>query len=134
MALRPFVRPDRGPDQIAVTWLGHSTFLIATPAGHFLTDPALGARVGPVAWAGPRRPGVAYTIEKTDNTLGWTKPAVDEFHNLGYVDELAYTVDCVIKNKEPIYGCSGRLAVTSDIIILSSGTEYRVSIAYILLL
>lgn len=57
------------------------------------------------------RPGYGYAIEKTDNTLGWTRPAVDEFHNLGYVDELAYTVDCVINNKEPIYGCSGRLGL-----------------------
>jgi predicted dehydrogenase len=57
------------------------------------------------------RPGYSYAIEKTDNTLGWTKPAVDEFHNLGYVDELAYTVDCVINNKEPMYGCNGRLGL-----------------------
>jgi len=45
----------RGPDQIAVTWLGHSTFLISTPAGNFLTDPVLRDRIGPVSWAGPRR-------------------------------------------------------------------------------
>ena len=55
------------------------------------------------------RPGYSYWIEKTDNTLGWTKPAVDEFYNLGYVDELAYAVDCVRNDKQPKYGCSGRM-------------------------
>jgi predicted dehydrogenase len=52
--------------------------------------------------------GVQYAIEKTDHTLGWTKPAVDEFYNLGYVPELAYFVDCVRKNREPFYGVDGR--------------------------
>ena len=54
------------------------------------------------------RPGYSYAIEKTDNTLGWTKPAVDEFYNLGYVDELAYAVDCVRNDVEPRYSCGGR--------------------------
>lgn len=54
------------------------------------------------------RPGYGYAIEKTDNTLGWTKPAVDEFHNLGYVDELAYAVDCVLEDRQPMYGLSGK--------------------------
>lgn len=57
------------------------------------------------------RPGYGYAIEKTDNTFGWTRPAVDEFHNLGYVDELAYAVNCVMEDKEPMYGCSGRLGL-----------------------
>jgi predicted dehydrogenase len=57
------------------------------------------------------RPGYAYALEKTDNTLGWTKPAVDEFLNLGYVDELAYAVDCVRQNRDPVYGCSGALGL-----------------------
>lgn len=53
------------------------------------------------------RPGYSYAIEKTDNTLGWTKPAVDEFYNLGYVDELRYAVDIIRKDEQPIYGVSG---------------------------
>jgi len=57
------------------------------------------------------RPGYDYAVEKADNTLGWTRPAVDEFHNLGYVDELAYAVDCIMKNKDPMYGCSGKLGL-----------------------
>ena len=57
------------------------------------------------------RPGYAYAIEKTDNTLGWTRPAVDEFHNLGYVDELARAVDCVLADEQPGYSCGGRLGL-----------------------
>ena len=34
--------------------------------------------------------------------------AVDEFYGLGYVDELAYAVDCVLNDVEPKYGVSGR--------------------------
>jgi len=52
------------------------------------------------------RPGYEYAIEKTDNTLGWTKPAVDEFYNLGYVHELSHFVDCVVEDKEPLWGTS----------------------------
>lgn len=57
------------------------------------------------------RPGYAYAIEKTDNTVGWTRPAVDEFHNLGYVDELARAVDCVLAGEQPAYSCGGRLGL-----------------------
>ena len=55
------------------------------------------------------RTGYSYCIEKADNTLGWTRPAVDEFYNLGYVDELAYAVDCVRNDTQPKYACSGRM-------------------------
>ena len=51
--------------------------------------------------------GYSYAIEKTDFTYGWTKPAVDEFANLGYVDELAYFVNCVLKDEQPMYGVDG---------------------------
>jgi predicted dehydrogenase len=57
------------------------------------------------------RRGYSYAIEKADHTIGWTKPAVDEFYNLGYVAELAYAVDCVINNIEPVYGVSGKAGV-----------------------
>lgn len=53
------------------------------------------------------RPGYSYCIEKADNTTGWTRPAVDEFYNLGYVRELAYAVDCVLGDAQPFYGASG---------------------------
>jgi L-ascorbate metabolism protein UlaG (beta-lactamase superfamily) len=38
-----------------VTFVGHSTFLIQTPAGHILTDPMYSQRAGPFNWLGPRR-------------------------------------------------------------------------------
>jgi len=53
------------------------------------------------------RPGFAYAIEKTDTTKHWTWPAVDEFANLGYVDQLRYFVDCALKNEEPKFGIRG---------------------------
>ena len=58
------------------------------------------------------RPGYSYALEKTDNTLGWTKPAVDEFYNLGYVAELGYAVDCVLNDEDPIYGLSIQAGVS----------------------
>ena len=63
------------------------------------------------------RPGYSYSIEKSDNTLGWTKPAVDEFYNLGYVHELAYAVDCVINDQQPLYGVSGQLGLACNRIV-----------------
>jgi len=53
------------------------------------------------------QPGYSYAIEKADNTLGWTKPAVDEFYNLGYVKEIDYFINCVINNTEPMWGVNG---------------------------
>ncbi len=41
------------------------------------------------------RKGYAYAVEKADFTHGWTRPAVDEFYNLGYRDELAHFLDCI---------------------------------------
>jgi predicted dehydrogenase len=59
------------------------------------------------------RKGISYSIEKTDYNLGWTRPAVDEFYSLGYVNELAYFVDCVVNDEEPVYGVSGRAGLAS---------------------
>jgi L-ascorbate metabolism protein UlaG (beta-lactamase superfamily) len=38
-----------------VTFVGHSTFLIQTPAGNILTDPMYSQRAGPMGVFGPRR-------------------------------------------------------------------------------
>jgi L-ascorbate metabolism protein UlaG (beta-lactamase superfamily) len=46
----------------AVTFIGHSTFLIQLPRLTLLTDPVFSERCSPVRWAGPRRarpPGLA---------------------------------------------------------------------------
>jgi predicted dehydrogenase len=58
------------------------------------------------------RRGIGYAIEKTDFTHGWTRPAVDEFFNLGYVPELAFFVDCVRFDRQPFYGVDGRAGLT----------------------
>jgi predicted dehydrogenase len=63
------------------------------------------------------RQGYGYAIEKVDFTHGWTRPAVDEFMSLGYVNEIAHFVDCVINDLEPQRGTRGEdglraLAVT----------------------
>jgi L-ascorbate metabolism protein UlaG (beta-lactamase superfamily) len=50
-------------DEIVTTWIGHSTFLLQTTRGNFLTDPVFSERASPVPWAGPRRthaPGLAF--------------------------------------------------------------------------
>jgi L-ascorbate metabolism protein UlaG (beta-lactamase superfamily) len=52
-----------GPDQVAVTFVNHSTFLLQTDGVNLLTDPVWSERVSPLTWAGPRRvrrPGLAF--------------------------------------------------------------------------
>lgn len=41
--------------QIAVTFIGHSTFLLQLPGLNLLTDPFFSDRASPVSWAGPKR-------------------------------------------------------------------------------
>jgi L-ascorbate metabolism protein UlaG (beta-lactamase superfamily) len=53
----------RGDATAAVTFIGHSSFLIQTAAGNVLTDPMYSDRAGPWNLAGPRRvrpPAVAF--------------------------------------------------------------------------
>lgn len=40
---------------LSATWVGHSSFLIQSPDGAWLTDPVWSARVGPFGGLGPRR-------------------------------------------------------------------------------
>jgi L-ascorbate metabolism protein UlaG (beta-lactamase superfamily) len=44
-----------GDAAAAITFIGHSTFLIQTAAGNILTDPVYSERASPVTFAGPRR-------------------------------------------------------------------------------
>jgi N-acyl-phosphatidylethanolamine-hydrolysing phospholipase D len=47
----------------AITWIGHSTFLIQAGGLNVLTDPVWSDRCAPVQWAGPKRhvaPGLAF--------------------------------------------------------------------------
>ena len=52
-------------------------------------------------------PGLNYTVEKAETTTGWSNPAVDEKHNLGYVDEIRHFVECSLKNQEAKPGMRG---------------------------
>ena len=62
LAPQPPPPAPRGPEIVA-TWIGHSTFLLQTAHGNFLTDPVFSDRASPFSWAGPRRvhaPGLAF--------------------------------------------------------------------------
>ena len=41
--------------QVAVTFIGHSTFLLQLAGLNILTDPVFASHAGPFGWAGPRR-------------------------------------------------------------------------------
>jgi len=56
---------------------------------------------------------ISYSIEKADINKGWTKPAIDEFYNLGYVSEMEYFVHCVLRDEAPKYGVDGRSALAT---------------------
>lgn len=56
----PILRPDtmeiaRRAPGLRVTWLGHSTMLVAIDGALFLTDPVFSNRVSPLSFAGPAR-------------------------------------------------------------------------------
>ena len=52
-------------------------------------------------------PGLSYTVEKADVTTGWSRPAVDEKFNLGYVGEIRHFMECAAKNVEAKIGLRG---------------------------
>jgi L-ascorbate metabolism protein UlaG (beta-lactamase superfamily) len=55
--------PAPGNAAAAVTFIGHSTFLVQTPSGHLITDPVYVMHAGPFGRFGPRRvrrPAVAF--------------------------------------------------------------------------
>src|SRR5947208_2474053 len=52
-----------GPDDVAVTFVGHATFLVQVGTTSLLIDPVYSERASPVSFAGPRRvraPGVRF--------------------------------------------------------------------------
>jgi L-ascorbate metabolism protein UlaG (beta-lactamase superfamily) len=59
----PRILTAPAPDQIAATFIGHSTFLLQFAGLNMLTDPVFSRRVGPWNVVGPRRvrpPGVSF--------------------------------------------------------------------------
>jgi len=59
--LMPHVPPEYAPahepnsDDVLITWIGHSTFLIQYQGINLLTDPILSQRASPISFAGPKR-------------------------------------------------------------------------------
>ena len=59
----PRLNEKLGPDDIALTFVNHATFLIQLPSLNILTDPVWSKRVSPISWFGPKRvrePGVKF--------------------------------------------------------------------------
>ena len=51
--------------------------------------------------------GFDYATEKLETTIGWTRPAIDEEWMLGYPQEMAHFVDCVRRDREPMWRARG---------------------------
>jgi N-acyl-phosphatidylethanolamine-hydrolysing phospholipase D len=58
-----FRTPHAAPDEIVVTWIGHTSFLVQIGGANVLLDPVWGRRTSPVPFAGPQRqvpPGIDF--------------------------------------------------------------------------
>ncbi|MBV9773828.1 MAG: MBL fold metallo-hydrolase [Gemmatimonadetes bacterium] len=56
-------RPRAPADEVRLTWVGHSTFLLQVGGLNLLTDPVWSRRASPLRWIGPARfvpPGLAW--------------------------------------------------------------------------
>ena len=61
--VEPRQPPKPGPDELAVSFVGHATFLIQVGSTSLLTDPVYSRRASPLSFVGPRRvraPGVRF--------------------------------------------------------------------------
>ena len=65
-----FTVPRTAPEELTITWVGHSSWLIQIAGLNVLTDPIWSKRASPVQFAGPRR---------------WVPPAI-EFDRLPPID------------------------------------------------
>lgn len=52
-------------------------------------------------------PGFKYTVEKAEVTTGWSKPAVDEKFNLGYIDEIRHFMTACLNDQDAKTGLRG---------------------------
>jgi N-acyl-phosphatidylethanolamine-hydrolysing phospholipase D len=58
-----FPSPRAAANDLVITWVGHSAFLIQIGGRNLLTDPIWGQRASPISWLGPRRwvpPGIDF--------------------------------------------------------------------------
>jgi N-acyl-phosphatidylethanolamine-hydrolysing phospholipase D len=72
-----FVVPRADPEQLTITWIGHTSFLVQIAGLNVLIDPVWSERASPVQFAGPRR---------------WVPPAV-ELDRLPPIDAIALSHD-----------------------------------------
>jgi N-acyl-phosphatidylethanolamine-hydrolysing phospholipase D len=72
-----FVVPRAAPDQLTITWVGHTTFLIQIAGLNIVIDPIWSERASPVQFLGPRR---------------WV-PAAVEFDRLPPIDAVVLSHD-----------------------------------------
>lgn len=88
---------DRG---LAITWIGHASFLVQLPGVTVLTDPHFSRRASPVSWAGPARisspgmtleelPPVDAVVLSHDHYDHLDAPTVEALHDR-YGDDLAW--------------------------------------------
>jgi N-acyl-phosphatidylethanolamine-hydrolysing phospholipase D len=60
-----FRTPHADYDELVVTWIGHTSFLVQIGSANVLLDPVWGQRASPVSFAGPRRvvpPGIDFDV------------------------------------------------------------------------
>jgi predicted dehydrogenase len=50
---------------------------------------------------------LSYTVEKAEITTGWSKPAVDEKFNLGYINEIRHFMESARDGKDAKVGLRG---------------------------
>lgn len=70
--------------------------------------------------------GFDYTVEKAEVTTGWSRPAVDEKYNLGYVTEITHFMECVSRNEDAkpgLRGVDGLEAVKAINLIYKSAAD-----------
>ena len=72
-----FTTPRGDPEQLTITWVGHTSFLIQIAGLNVLTDPIWSQRASPVQFVGPRR---------------WVPPAI-EFDRLPPIDVVMISHD-----------------------------------------
>jgi N-acyl-phosphatidylethanolamine-hydrolysing phospholipase D len=72
-----FVVPRAAPDQLTITWVGHTSFLIQIAGLNILIDPIWSERASPIRFLGPRR---------------WV-PAAVEFDRLPPIDVVVLSHD-----------------------------------------
>ena len=70
-------------DDIQITWVGHSTYLIRHNNVTFITDPVFSDRASPVQWKGPKRiKEVPFKIQDIDPKINVVLLSHDHFDHL----------------------------------------------------